>query len=196
MALTKFSLASFPLVDLPSSSAVHGIVTEDGLFDGHISTPEEHYYIEPASRYFSSLEDDVKQPFHSVIYKASDVIHPNLDEDGEVSVLQCIHNWNWIWKVQCCQLCVLIVWLVEKWIYLFRHFSIKERRPYHICIRFSFYIPLEIEFMTFIHWKRAFITKRTVPQLKGWLVILIIVSINGRYHGIEGDLFFEIDSHE
>ena len=92
MALTKFSLASFPLVDLPSSSAVHGIVTEDGLFDGHISTPEEHYYIEPASRYFSSLEDDVKQPFHSVIYKASDVIHPNLDEDGEVSVLQCIHN--------------------------------------------------------------------------------------------------------
>ena len=90
MALTKFSLASSPLVDLPSSSAVHGIVTEDGLFDGHISTPEEHYYIEPASRYFSSLEDDVKQPFHSVIYKASDVIHPNLDEDGEVSVLQCI----------------------------------------------------------------------------------------------------------
>ena len=104
MALTKFSLASFPLVDLPSSSAVHGIVTEDGLFDGHISTPEEHYYIEPASRYFSSLEDDVKQPFHSVIYKASDVIHPNLDEDGEVSVLQCIRNRNLIWLVQCCQL--------------------------------------------------------------------------------------------
>ena len=73
----------FSSLDLPSSSAVHGIVTEDGLFDGHISTPEEYYYIEPASRYFTKSED-VKQPFHSVIYKASDVIHPTLDNDDEV----------------------------------------------------------------------------------------------------------------
>ena len=64
-------------------------MTKEGLFDGHISTPDEHYYIEPASKYFntaaSEAEADVKQPFHSVIYKASDVIHPILDNnDGEV----------------------------------------------------------------------------------------------------------------
>ena len=72
-------------------------MTEDGLFDGHISTPEEYYYIEPASKYFSTAASeaddeagDVKQPFHSVIYKASDVIHPildNYDDDGEVGIL-------------------------------------------------------------------------------------------------------------
>ena len=69
-------------------------MTKEGLFDGHISTPDEHYYIEPASKYFntaaSEAEADVKQPFHSVIYKASDVIHPildNYDDDGEVCIL-------------------------------------------------------------------------------------------------------------
>ena len=72
-------------------------MTKEGLFDGHISTPDEHYYIEPASKYFntaaSEADDeagDVKQPFHSVIYKASDVIHPildNYDDDGEVGIL-------------------------------------------------------------------------------------------------------------
>ena len=35
--------------DLPSSS-VQGIVTEEGHFDGHISTPTDHFYIEPATR--------------------------------------------------------------------------------------------------------------------------------------------------
>ena len=75
-------------VDLPDSSAVHGIVTEDGLFDGHISTPVEDYYIEPASRYFSNEEN---QPsFHSVIYKASDVIHPTTD--GEVLLFFCYQS--------------------------------------------------------------------------------------------------------
>ena len=72
-------------------------MTKEGLFDGHISTPDEHYYIEPASKYFSTAASeaddeagDVKQPFHSVIYKASDVIHPildNYDDDGEVGIL-------------------------------------------------------------------------------------------------------------
>ena len=86
-------------------------MTEDGLFDGHISTPEEHYYIEPASRYFSSsLEDDVKQPFHSVIYKASDVIHPNLDEDGEVSVYTT--------EIEFFQLFRYFLIGVRKWVYL------------------------------------------------------------------------------
>ena len=36
-------------LDSPSSS-VQGIVTEEGHFDGHISTPTEHFYIEPAKR--------------------------------------------------------------------------------------------------------------------------------------------------
>ena len=71
-------------------------MTKEGLFDGHISTPDEHYYIEPASKYFNTAAaseadeeaDDMKQPFHSVIYKASDVIHPILDNnDGEVSIV-------------------------------------------------------------------------------------------------------------
>jgi len=66
------------LQDLPDASIVHGLVTEDGLFDGHISTPVEDYYIEPASRYFTITEAETKRPpFHSVIYKASDVVHPN-----------------------------------------------------------------------------------------------------------------------
>ena len=66
---------SFPqyYADLPAQSAVHGILTKDGLFDGHISTPYETYYIEPTSRYMSNDSD-----FHSVIYKASDVVHPAL----------------------------------------------------------------------------------------------------------------------
>jgi len=89
------------LEDLPDASAVHGIVTRDGLFDGHISTPLEEYYIEPASRYFTNKKDSLSasdqqsdQPqklqeqsplFHSVIYKASDVVHPTASpasEDG------------------------------------------------------------------------------------------------------------------
>ena len=77
---------------MPDSSAVHGIVTEDGLFDGHISTPVEDYYIEPASRYFSNEEN---QPsFHSVIYKASDVVHPTVSpasEDGNGEVIYTLY---------------------------------------------------------------------------------------------------------
>lgn len=37
------------LLDSPDAT-VHGILTEDGLFDGHISTPHEEYYVEPAHR--------------------------------------------------------------------------------------------------------------------------------------------------
>lgn len=49
---------------------VSGVVTKEGLFDGHVSTPLELYYLEPASRYLPNAE------FHSVMYKASDVVHP------------------------------------------------------------------------------------------------------------------------
>ncbi|ROT78498.1 putative disintegrin and metalloproteinase domain-containing protein 10 isoform X2 [Penaeus vannamei] len=51
---------------------VQGVVTKEGLFDGHVATPNELYYLEPASRYLDQPE------FHSVMYKASDVAHPTL----------------------------------------------------------------------------------------------------------------------
>lgn len=73
---------NFFLTDLPLTTSVQGILTKEGLFDGHISTPDEVYYIEPASRYFKE-----QRHFHSVIYKASDVLHPaaSVDEEtGEV----------------------------------------------------------------------------------------------------------------
>ena len=50
-------------------------MTADGHFDGHISTPNELYYIEPASRYFPGGPDP---DFHSVIYSSTDVIHPDI----------------------------------------------------------------------------------------------------------------------
>ncbi|KAK7069874.1 hypothetical protein SK128_009120 [Halocaridina rubra] len=51
---------------------VEGVVTKEGLFDGHVATPNELYYLEPASRYLENAD------FHSVMYKASDVAHPAL----------------------------------------------------------------------------------------------------------------------
>ena len=30
---------------------VSGVLTSEGLFDGHITTPNELYYLEPASRF-------------------------------------------------------------------------------------------------------------------------------------------------
>lgn len=93
----------FCFSDLPDASAVHGILTKDGLFDGHISTPLEEYYIEPASRYFTNNKNkkkkDSDQPqqgplFHSVIYKASDVVHPTASptsEDGSSEVMYTLY---------------------------------------------------------------------------------------------------------
>ena len=37
------------LADTPHAT-VHGIVDAEGSFDGHISTPSETYYVEPAHR--------------------------------------------------------------------------------------------------------------------------------------------------
>lgn len=51
-------------------SIVHGILTEDGLFDGSILTPSESYYIEPASKYSDELP---KNGIHTIVYKTSDV---------------------------------------------------------------------------------------------------------------------------
>lgn len=58
------------------TASVYGILTKDGLFDGIVSTTLEDYYIEPVSRYTTTLTN--KSPnFHSIIYKMSDVFLPN-----------------------------------------------------------------------------------------------------------------------
>lgn len=55
---------------------VRGIVTQDGLFDGTISTRLEDFYIEPVSRY---LGLNANSPvFHSIVYRSSDVQGPSL----------------------------------------------------------------------------------------------------------------------
>ncbi|XP_001945603.2 disintegrin and metalloproteinase domain-containing protein 10 [Acyrthosiphon pisum] len=51
---------------------VRGIVTSDGLFDGTISTAAEEYFVEPSSRY----GDGSVLPYHSVVYRLSDVAGP------------------------------------------------------------------------------------------------------------------------
>lgn len=51
-------------------SIVHGILTENNLFDGSIITPTENYYIEPASRYSDELTSN---GIHTIVYKTSDV---------------------------------------------------------------------------------------------------------------------------
>lgn len=65
-------LTSLPFLFFPddASSHVHGMLTQDNLFDGTIVTNLEQYYIEPAARYGSELE---RQGIHTVIYKLSDV---------------------------------------------------------------------------------------------------------------------------
>jgi hypothetical protein len=55
---------------------VRGLVTEDGLFDGTISTRLEDFYIEPVSRY---VEQNSSAPkFHTIVYRSSDVSTPRL----------------------------------------------------------------------------------------------------------------------
>lgn len=58
-------------------AVVHGVVTEDGLFDGTISTKFEDYYIEPVRRYLKSGETFPTLNYHSIIYRNSDIVHPN-----------------------------------------------------------------------------------------------------------------------
>lgn len=57
------------------NALVHGIITQNGLFEGTILTPTEEFHIEPVSRYFNATT--TKEPtFHSIIYKANDVKDP------------------------------------------------------------------------------------------------------------------------
>lgn len=67
--LNKKSIFNFHHID-HDDSIVHGILTENNLFDGSIITPTENYYIEPASRYSSELNDN---GIHTIVYKTSDV---------------------------------------------------------------------------------------------------------------------------
>uniref|UniRef100_A0A1B6CZV7 ADAM10 endopeptidase n=1 Tax=Clastoptera arizonana TaxID=38151 RepID=A0A1B6CZV7_9HEMI len=57
------------------TARVQGVITEDGLFDGTISTHLEDYYIEPVHRY---LTPGTSSPvgYHSIIYRSSDVTQP------------------------------------------------------------------------------------------------------------------------
>lgn len=52
------------------NSHVHGVLTNDKLFDGTIVTSTEHFYIEPAHRYSEKLP---QSGVHTIIYKLSDV---------------------------------------------------------------------------------------------------------------------------
>lgn len=68
------------------SSHVYGVITADGLFDGTIWTPTEEYYVEPLSRY------NVNHPLmHSVIYRKSDVQHPNENIEGVPCASHLLH---------------------------------------------------------------------------------------------------------
>lgn len=51
-------------------SIVHGVLTENNLFDGSIITPTDSYYIEPSTRYSAEL---IKNGIHSIVYKIRDV---------------------------------------------------------------------------------------------------------------------------
>jgi disintegrin and metalloproteinase domain-containing protein 10 len=55
---------------------VRGLVTEDGLFDGTISTQLEDFYIEPVSRYVEL--NGSKPHFHTIVYRSSDVYSSQL----------------------------------------------------------------------------------------------------------------------
>lgn len=63
------------------SAKVDGIVTTDGSFDGHITTNDDVFYIEPTNRYFDS---DTLQDFPAVIYRSDHVRHP--EKDGRAKV--------------------------------------------------------------------------------------------------------------
>lgn len=54
-------------------SSVSAVLSLTGHLDATVSTASETYYVEPSSRYF----DSNSTRFPAVIYKASDVVHPD-----------------------------------------------------------------------------------------------------------------------
>lgn len=53
------------------NAIVHGVLTEDNLFDGSIITQTENYYVEPAHKYSNKLNDN---GIHTIVYRTSDVL--------------------------------------------------------------------------------------------------------------------------
>jgi disintegrin and metalloproteinase domain-containing protein 10 len=69
---------------------VRGLVTEDGLFDGTISTRLEDFYIEPVSRY---IGQNASGPhFHTIVYRSSDVYSPQLSQPCASQLLHVNNN--------------------------------------------------------------------------------------------------------
>ena len=58
--------------ELKSRATVH---LEDGMLTAKIETPEEIYHIEPSWRHLKD-NDKNKSPDQMIVYKESDVIHP------------------------------------------------------------------------------------------------------------------------
>ena len=58
--------------ELKSRATVH---LEDGMLTAKIETPEEIYHIEPSWRHLKT-NDKNKSPDQMIVYKESDVIHP------------------------------------------------------------------------------------------------------------------------
>ena len=70
------------LVDEPDS-LVHGVITGERTFEGHIRVGNERFSVERASTYFrqSGSSDDVD--FHSVIYRDDDIEHFKIKGDAK-----------------------------------------------------------------------------------------------------------------
>ena len=51
-----------------ANSSVHGVITTEGIFEGKIITPDQTYIMERSKHFFKT-----PQPYHSVIYKQTDI---------------------------------------------------------------------------------------------------------------------------
>lgn len=72
-------------------SEVEGVLTADGLLDGSIRTKDDHFYIEPADRYFAS-DNGTANAFHSIVYRLSDVPFPPVRCTSDHEHSHSIHN--------------------------------------------------------------------------------------------------------
>lgn len=89
----------------PAETLVFGSM-KNGIFEGRISTNDSNvYYVENARKYIDELKksnDSREIDFHSVIYSASDVIHPSQEESANETP-QCAEEKNsvkqWLWSV-------------------------------------------------------------------------------------------------
>ena len=77
-----------------TGARVHGVVTGDGVFEGKIVTLDDEYVLERADRHFTD-----QQPFHSVIYKHSDVQMPQLYNTSTCKSDE-LHRKMRVWQAQ------------------------------------------------------------------------------------------------